>query len=76
MDFSLGAFGKFLNDMPWLDIMSAAESGGTNVTLDVQAGRKIMAAAVSDFFSRTEPAPVPDAPATVAAVQAHVANAS
>lgn len=74
MHFTFGAFMQFMQDLPFAKIGQAVASGGTNIPIDIEAAQAIAAAAAKDFFTRTVPAPVPDAPATVAAAEAHVQN--
>lgn len=85
---TLGAFLKFAQDFPIADVGSAVAAKGMNVPLDIQTGKEILAALVEDFFNSSTPSTAPAAapttapaakaiaPATVAAIQAHVANAS
>lgn len=75
MKFTLQAFLQFFQDLPFAQIGTAVAAGGLNVPIDVAAGEAIAAAAVKDFFTSSPAAPaVTTAPATTAAVQAHVAS--
>lgn len=68
MRLNLQAFMQFMTDFPFTQIALAATDGGLNIPVDIAAGEAIMAAAVKDFFDTAA------APATTAAVQAHVAT--
>lgn len=72
MNFSLNSFLQFFQDLPFAQIGAAAGAGGLNIPIDIAAAEAIAAAAVKDFFSGAAPA-ASAAPATTAAVTAHVA---
>lgn len=83
INFNLGAFLKFIQDLPTATIGQAVAAGGMNVPLDIAAGEGIAKAIVADFFSGStaslSAAPAQAAaaaPATANAIAAHVANAS
>lgn len=74
---------KFIQDLPTATIGQAVAAGGTNIPLDIAAGKGIMDAILKDFFSGStaslSAAPAQAAaaaPATANAIAAHVANAS
>jgi predicted chitinase len=80
MNFSLGNFLQFIQDLPTAQIGTAVAAGGLNVPVDIAAAEALAAAFVKDFFSgggtATAPKTATAAPATSAAIAAHVANAS
>lgn len=74
---------KFIQDLPTATIGQAVAAGGTNIPLDIAAGKGIMDAILKDFFSgataslSAAPATAAAAaPHTAAAIQAHVDSAS
>jgi hypothetical protein len=48
-------FLNFLNDIPFSSIVSAVESGGTNIVLDISTAEDIVGAIVKDFFGGGTP---------------------
>lgn len=65
---------KFIQDLPTATIGQAVAAGGTNIPLDIAAGKGIMDAILKDFFSGAT-ASLSAAPATAAAAAPHTAAA-
>lgn len=76
LKFSLDNFLQFFQDLPFAQIGAAAGAGGLNIPLDIATAEAIATAAVKDFYAAASPTATPTvdtAPATTAAITAHVA---